>query len=48
MSRLGFTPEKWIKTLTPQVPWKQKALGNAEKIREYCEAIGQRWIWQLA
>ncbi len=48
MNRLGFTPEKWIKAITPQVSWKQRALGNAEKISEYCKAIGQRWIWQFS
>ncbi len=47
MTRLGVTPEQWIKTLTPQVSWKQKALGNTERIRDYCNAIGQQWIWQV-
>ena len=48
MRRLGYTAEQWLKTQTPQVSWKQKALGSAERIKDYCSAIGQRWIWQLA
>ncbi len=48
MARLGFTPEKWLKTQTPQVSWTQRAIGSAERIKDYCSAIGQRWIWQLA
>ena len=48
MTRLGFTPEKWLKTQTPQVSWTQRAIGSAERIKDYCSAIGQRWIWQLA
>lgn len=41
MNRYGFTPDTWLKTQLPQVSWKQKALGSAESIKDYCGAIGQ-------
>ncbi len=44
--RLGYTPTDWLKAQSPQLSWKQKAVGSKERIREYCEGIGQRWIWQ--
>jgi len=46
MTRLGYTPEQWVKTQKPSLSWVQKALGNSVSIKEYCAAIGQRWIWQ--
>ena len=46
MSRLGYTPEQWMKTQTPRHSWLQKAVGKTETIKQYCEAIGQQWIWQ--
>ena len=46
ITRLGHTLTTWLKTQTPQLSWKQKALGSADRIKEYCEAIDQRWIWQ--
>jgi len=48
MSRLGYTDEQWIKTQTPRMGTKQKALGSMARITEYCQAIGQRWIWQYS
>ena len=46
ITRLGFAPKTWLKTQTPLLSWKQKALGGTDRIKEYREAIGQRWIWQ--
>lgn len=47
VTRLGYTPEKWMKTQTPQVSWTQKAIGSVDKIKEYCVEISQKWIWQI-
>ena len=46
ITRLGYTAKTWGLTQTPQLSWRQKALGSKEKIQLYCEAIGQNWIWQ--
>jgi len=48
IQRLGFTPDQWLKTQTPQLGWMQRALGNSEAIKIYCTALGQRWIWRRA
>jgi len=48
ISRLGYTDSQWAETTKPRPGWKQKALGNAQRLREYCDAIGQRWIWGLS
>lgn len=47
-SRLGYSSAQWIKTQAPQVNWRQRALGSVEKIKDYCNGIGQQWIWQVS
>lgn len=46
VERLGYSKEQWIKIQSPVVSWTQKAVGHAETIKDYCVAMGQRWIWQ--
>jgi len=48
VSRLGYTEAQWAKTTQPKLGWKQKALGSAQRLREYCDAIGQQWLWGIA
>ena len=46
IERLGYTPQTWLLSQSPNVRFKQKALGSRARIREYCDGIKQRWIWQ--
>lgn len=46
MLRLGYTSQHWMSTQKPRVAWMQKAIGQAESLKKYCAAMGQRWIWQ--
>jgi len=48
VDRLGYTPDKWQSLMIPHVNWKQKALGSANRLRAYCDAMGQRWIWGVS
>ena len=48
MDRLGYTQEQWKKEIKPRLDWKQKALGSAARLRAYCDAIGQCWIWGVS
>ncbi len=44
--RLRTSPARWIQAMEPTRSWRQKALGSAARISQYCEAIGQKWLWQ--
>jgi putative transposase len=44
--RLRTSPARWIQAMEPTRSWRQKALGSAARISQYCEAIGQKWVWQ--
>lgn len=46
VERLGYTPKSWSKAQYPTLGRLQRAIGNVESIKRYCEAMGQRWIWQ--
>lgn len=46
LERLGYTSDRWVKAQKPEHSWVQKATGNIDAIKEYCKAMGQRWIWQ--
>ena len=42
---MGMTSSEWIDSSTQKRHRMPRALGGAEAIRQYCEAIGQRWVW---
>ena len=44
--RLRTSPARWIQAMEPTRSWRQTALGSAARISQYCEAIGQKWLWQ--
>jgi hypothetical protein len=46
LDRLGTSHTQWIRAMTPQKGWTQKAMGSADRIKAYCHAIGQLWLWQ--
>ena len=46
LDRLGITPDRWQSAMKPSAPSHQKALGSTKHIKKYCQAIGQRWLWQ--
>ena len=46
IDRLGITPDRWQSAMKPSAPNHQKALGSTKHIKKYCQAIGQRWLWQ--
>ena len=46
LDRLNITPDRWQSAMQPSAPSHQKALGSTTHIKKYCQAIGQRWLWQ--
>lgn len=44
--RLKYSPKQWIRTLEPTKSWQQRALGSLNRIKQYCQALDRRWIWQ--
>lgn len=48
LERVGVSSNRWLGSMRRQRPWTQRALGSAEDIRKYCDAIGQNWIWQVS
>ena len=46
LDRLNITPDRWQSAMQPSAPSHQKALGSTKHIKKYCQAIGQRWLWQ--
>jgi len=48
IERLGYTQEQWKKAIKPRLSWKQKALGSVSRLRAYCDAIGQSWVWGVS
>lgn len=42
IEQLGIAPDRWQTVMKPPVPWHQKALGSAARIKKYCQAIGQQ------
>jgi len=46
IKRMGYTAEGWSKAQKPVISRMERAVGSVESIKSYCEAIGQRWIWQ--
>jgi hypothetical protein len=46
LDRLDTSQQQWIRAMTPQKQWLQRAVGSTDKIKAYCRAIGQRWLWQ--
>ncbi len=46
LDRIGKPPKEWMKLMKPRPSWTQKALGSREKIKAYCQSIGQKWLWQ--
>jgi REP element-mobilizing transposase RayT len=47
LERLGTNTSRWIQAMEPGRSWRQRALGSAVKISQYCNAIGQKWLWQV-
>ena len=46
LERLSYNLKSWQKAQKPAGRWIPKALGGAEAIEAYCDAVGQHWIWQ--
>ena len=46
LDRLGTSHAQWMRAMTPPKGWTQRALGSTDRIKAYCHAIGQRWLWQ--
>ncbi len=47
LERLGLLSAHWVSAINPTVGWQQRAIGSADRIKQYCKAIGQRWLWQM-
>jgi len=45
MERLGYSVKGWSKIQARSKSRMQRAVGSSVSIKNYCEAIGQRWIW---
>ena len=45
-TRLNYSPAQWLKSHQSNTTWQQRALGSVERIRNYCETLQRRWIWQ--
>ncbi len=48
LDRLGKTPKDWMKEMTPNPDFFEKAKGSIEAIQAYCQALGKRWLWRRA
>jgi len=48
LERIGFSQSRWIKSMSRQKPWTQRVLGSSQDIQKFCDAIGQKWVWQIA
>jgi len=48
IARLGYTQKQWQSLVSPQVSWKQKAIGSVNKLRAYCDRMEQRWVWGVS
>ena len=46
LDRLDTSHQQWIWAMGPQKSWMQRALGSTTRIKAYCHAIGQQWLWQ--
>ena len=46
IDQLNIIPARWQKAMKSSVSWHQKALGPTTLMKKYCQAIGQRWLWQ--
>ena len=46
LDRLGYTSRSWSKAQTPSMSRMARAVVNKVSVKKYCEAIGQRWVWQ--
>ncbi len=46
LGQMGFLSGEWVSLVEPKNNWRRKALGSVEKVRMYCESIGQKWLCQ--
>ncbi len=47
LKRLGIEPEAWLRHMRPRPNYHLKAMGPAEALRGFAEAVDQRWLWGL-
>jgi len=47
LERLGKHPDHWIRAMKHKQSWTPKAIGSTARIKAYCQAIGQQWLWQV-
>ena len=45
LDRLGYKAKKWTEFQRHSAVRQPRALGSRESIERYCQAIGQKWIW---
>ncbi len=48
LQRLGVDPEEWLKTLQPEGQHFTQAIGRDGALREFAEALGQKWVQGLS
>lgn len=46
LNRINFSLEKWKQGQQSAGRWLARAMGEPEAIEQYCEAVGQLWIWE--
>ena len=46
LDRLNTSQQQWIQAMRPHKGWVQRAVGSADKLQQYCRAIGQQWLRQ--
>jgi hypothetical protein len=47
LNRLGIGTEAWLHHMRPRPNYRLKAMGPAEALRGFAQAIGQNWLWGL-
>jgi len=47
-ARLNYSPKQWVKSHQSNSAWQQRAFGSVERIRNYCDELKRKWIWQAA
>ena len=45
LERLGYMSKDWVQTQCSTMSRMKRAVGSVDSIKNYCEVIGQRWIW---
>ena len=48
LARIGYSLKAWSTGQKPADRWYSRALGEPDAIANYCEAVGQHWIWQAS